>query len=108
MSRRRAQIQIEMWTFMKALTRQGLHPHYQVHGIPEDAKLLGMCIDPNIPDLLHLYLESESFDEVPEGAEIPKIYIMMSQYICEEYVKGLGYDNSTKNVNSAGFTERGS
>lgn len=41
-------------------------------GIPKDAKMRGFTIDP-YTQILHLFVEHESFEEVPEGEVAPQL-----------------------------------
>lgn len=49
------------------------------HGLPKDAELVGAVIIE--PEVIELLLKSESFPEVPQGAEIP----IMPATVCKRF-----------------------
>lgn len=64
-----------------------MHPHHRFDNIPSDARVLGLRLDDALLDRLYVFVESDSFDEVPEGEVPPDDSILVTSWYCPEYVK---------------------
>ncbi len=95
--RRIKRIQIEIGLLIhNGLFDETIRPHYMLHGIPKDVKFVGMCIDPYYPDVLHLYLESSEFPESPYAEEVPAEHLTISEFLCDQMVKGQIHGNISR------------
>lgn len=65
----------------------GMHPHYQFHDIPPDARVVGLRLDDSLLDRLYVFVESETFNEVPECCPPPDEAITVTSWYCQEYLK---------------------
>lgn len=64
------------------LNRTGPDKWIHAHGLPPDAKVVGVHIShwPTTPYRFAIVLESESFPEVPHGEEIPELAVTLTTY----------------------------
>lgn len=74
MIRRLARYEISAELIGSFFTNGSRHDYFIAQGIPPDAQFRGFHID-NDKNLLVLYFEHESFLQVGEGAEIPRLEI---------------------------------
>jgi hypothetical protein len=73
---KRAQITTQ---FMSLIFGAGLKSYEIIKdAVPEDAQVIGARLDPFIPEVLELLLQSKEFEEVEDGAKIPEVQPLIS------------------------------
>ena len=96
----------------KGTFHERMHPHYMFHGLPENARFVGMSIDPVFPNQLHLYVTSPDFPEIPYNEAVPAEYFVVSQFLCDQMVRGMegqihgNFGRSSATSDSGGLSER--
>jgi hypothetical protein len=73
--------------FIGGLCRMGWGRMYEANDIPDDLRLVGMALD-YTPNVVLLLVESQSFDEVPEGAAVPEWHPNVTTYSPVELPNG--------------------
>ena len=73
--------------FLASAMHDGDHSYRIVRdGVPLDAKVIG-CGHDNLSNTIYVFIEHESFDEVPEGEIIPALYPLFQITSQEEFYK---------------------
>ena len=66
-------------------------PHLKFEGIPPDAEVVGMQVDPHYLDRLYVFIASETFPEVPLYETPEEASLSCTVFMCEtsyEYYRG--------------------
>jgi hypothetical protein len=77
--RRRMRLDIEADIFLKLLLGLDGKRRLQAHGLPKDARCIGLTVD-SVWNTVSLMLESAEFDEVPPEYVVPSLSVTFSEW----------------------------
>ena len=97
LTRRLKILEIDVTTLLEGIVRAPhWSPHLRARGLPDDARVVSLHLDPHRPSILSVVIESESFPEVPKDEPTPWAHVDFETWVCEEHAKGM----SSKIINT--------